>query len=51
METLIEREENGNNVRRVRHVIRCKYCGHRVIVQEIILRHTPQGLIRVSRIT
>ncbi len=51
MDSMIEREYEGNGGRRIRHIVRCKYCGYRAILQEVVVRHTPQGLIRVSKVT
>jgi len=51
MDPMIEKEYEGNGGRRIRHIVRCKCCGYRVILQEVVIRYTPQGLIRVSKVT
>jgi len=50
MDLIIEREDSESN-RRVRHVLRCKYCGYRLVLQEVVIRKAPQGVITVNRIT
>ncbi len=37
--------EKINGVRNSRYVIRCKYCGYRNVLQEVMVKKTPQGVI------
>jgi len=34
-----------DGVKKVRYVLRCRYCGYRKVQQELTLKKTPQGVV------
>ncbi len=37
--------EGGNGIKTIRYVLRCKACGYRQVLQEVMIRKTSEGVI------